>query len=74
MIRLTRSVVLAMGLTTAPLLVTGQAARTVEQTVLRVENDSIDVGRLIAGKTATATYVFHNDGTTDINIVRASPS
>jgi hypothetical protein len=41
---------------------------------LNVENDSLDLGRVIAGSTATATFVFHNDGAHDIKILRAAPS
>ena len=39
-----------------------------------VENDSIEIGRVVAGHTASATFVFHNDGKTDIHIVHATPS
>ena len=41
---------------------------------LWVENDSIDLGRVIAGRTASATYVFHNDGPTEVKILRAAPT
>ncbi len=39
-----------------------------------VESETIDAGKVIAGRTASVTYVFHNDGPTDITILRASPS
>jgi hypothetical protein len=41
---------------------------------LWVENDSIDIGSVIAGRTASATYVFHNDGPTAVKILRATPT
>jgi len=41
---------------------------------LWVENDSIDIGSVIAGRTASATYVFHNDGPTEVRILRAAPT
>ncbi len=41
---------------------------------LWVENDSIDLGSVIAGRTASATYVFHNDGPTEVKILRAAPT
>ena len=39
-----------------------------------VENDSIEIGRVVAGHTASAIFVFHNDGETDVHIVHATPS
>jgi hypothetical protein len=39
-----------------------------------VENDSIEIGKVIAGRTASATFVFRNDGENDVHIVRATPS
>ena len=41
---------------------------------LWVENDTIDVGSVIAGRTASATFVFHNDGPTEVKILRAAPT
>ena len=39
-----------------------------------VENDSIEIGKVVAGSTALATFVFRNDGETDVHIVHATPS
>jgi len=39
-----------------------------------VENDSIEIGRVVAGHTASVTFVFRNDGETDVHIVHATPS
>jgi len=69
-----RPVVIAVGLTAATLFALVVAAQGAEKPNLRVENDTIDVGKVIAGKSALVTYVFHNDGSTDITILRASPS
>ena len=41
---------------------------------LRVDTTHLNMGRVVAGSTATATYVFHNDSDADINIVRATPT
>jgi hypothetical protein len=41
---------------------------------LRVENPRLDLGEVKAGTTAVATFVFHNDGEKDVNIIRAKPS
>jgi len=69
-----RPFALALGLTAATISASFVAAQDAEQPNLRIENENIDVGRVIAGRTATVTYVFHNDGPTDITILRASPS
>ena len=39
-----------------------------------VENDSIDLGKVVAGRTASATFIFHNDGDAEVRITRAAPS
>ncbi len=39
-----------------------------------VENDSIDLGKVVAGRTVSATFVFHNDGDAEIQIISAAPS
>jgi len=69
-----RAVAFAMGLIGSMTLAPFGAARGAERTTLWVENASIDIGKVIAGKTASVTYVFHNDGPTDIAILRASPT
>jgi len=40
----------------------------------RVENPSLDLGKVTAGETVEATFVFHNDGSEDVHIIRARPS
>jgi hypothetical protein len=54
--------------------VTPTSALEDEKTSFWVENDSIEIGRVVAGYTASATFVFHNDGETDVHIVHATPS
>ncbi len=39
-----------------------------------VEKDSIEIGKVVAGSTASATFVFRNAGETDVHIVHATPS
>ena len=41
---------------------------------LWVDNTHLNMGRVVAGSTATASYVFHNDSDADIHIVRATPT
>ena len=40
----------------------------------RVEQAELDLGTIVAGSTATATFVFRNDGPKDVHIIRAKPS
>jgi hypothetical protein len=40
----------------------------------RVESASLDLGTVVAGETVEATFVFHNDGSEDVHIIRARPS
>jgi hypothetical protein len=40
----------------------------------RVEESHLDLGTVVAGAVATATFVFHNDGPEDVRIIRAKPS
>jgi len=42
--------------------------------LLWVENDTIDVGSVVAGRTASATFVFRNDGPTEVKILHAAPT
>jgi hypothetical protein len=39
-----------------------------------VEETELDLGTVIAGSIATATFVFRNDGPEDVHIIRAKPS
>lgn len=39
-----------------------------------VENPKIDIGEIKAGDEAVATFVFHNNGTEDVKIIKAKPS
>jgi len=39
-----------------------------------VENPKIDIGEVKAGSDAVATFVFHNEGTEDVKIIKAKPS
>lgn len=39
-----------------------------------VESTHLEVGPVIAGTTAVATFVFRNDGDKEIQILRAAPS
>ncbi len=39
-----------------------------------VESPRIDIGEIKAGSEVAATFVFHNDGPTDVRIIKAKPS
>jgi hypothetical protein len=41
---------------------------------LRAQSPVVDVGRVVAGDTAVATFVLANDSQRDIRILRAAPS
>jgi len=41
---------------------------------LTVENPKIDIGEIKAGSDAVATFVFHNNGPNDVQIIKAKPS
>lgn len=52
----------------------GAVAAPPNEPTFRVENPRIDLGDIKAGSDAVATFVFHNDGTEDVKILRAKPS
>lgn len=58
----------------AVLAVTAAAADENAAPTFRVENTELDLGTIVAGSEATATFVFHNDGPDDVRIIRAKPS
>ncbi|MEJ2189376.1 MAG: hypothetical protein P8Y93_08135 [Acidobacteriota bacterium] len=39
-----------------------------------VEQSSLELGKVVAGETVTATFVFYNNGPADVHIIRAKPS
>jgi hypothetical protein len=69
-----RPAVITVGFAAVALFAPNVTAQSTEKPNLRVENATIDAGKVIAGEPASVTYVFHNDGPTDITILRASPS
>ena len=40
----------------------------------RVEQETVDLGDIVAGSEAVAVFRFHNTGDADVHIVRAKPS
>ena len=69
-----RAVALAAALVFAGLVVTHIAAAQDPEPSFRVEEAELDLGTIVAGTIATATFVFHNDGPDDVHIIRAKPS
>ncbi len=58
---------------TASLCVAGAVADEAPPTFW-VESSQLEVGPVTAGSTAVATFIFHNEGDGDIEILRAAPS
>ena len=50
------------------------SAQLESQPPFRVDETDLNLDKVIAGHTLTATWVFRNDGPTDVNIIRAKPS
>jgi type IV secretory pathway VirB2 component (pilin) len=74
MTRRSRAVALAAALVFAAFVATDFAAAQDPQPSFRVEEAHLDIGTIVAGTIARATFVFHNDGPDDVNIIRAKPS
>jgi len=75
MTRRSRAVALAAALVFVSFVVTDFAsAQEDPQPSFRVEKAELDLGTIVAGTIATATFVFHNDGPVDVHIIRAKPS
>lgn len=74
MTRQSRAVALAAALVFTGFMVTDSAAAQDPQPAFRVEEAALDIGTIVAGTLATATFVFHNDGPDDVHIIRAKPS
>ena len=68
------AIVAATTLVAAAMLVPAALAADEKKASLWVENTHLNMGRVVAGSTASATFVFHNDGDADVHIVRATPT
>jgi hypothetical protein len=69
-----RAVALVATLVSGSFFVTRFAAAEGSQPSFTVEEAELDLGTIVAGTLATATFVFHNPGPTDVHIIRAKPS
>jgi hypothetical protein len=74
MTRSIRAAAVAAVLATAAVTATVVSPQQVASPTFWVENAELDMGKVVGGMTATATFVFHNDGPDDVNIIRAKPS
>jgi hypothetical protein len=74
MTRHTRAAAVAAALVFGSLVVIHFAAAQDPQPSFGVEEAELDLGTIIAGTVATATFVFHNPGPDDVHIIRAKPS
>lgn len=52
----------------------GADEATAPTPTFRVEQETIDLGDVIAGSEAVAVFRFHNAGNADVHIVRAKPT
>jgi len=71
---LKRTMVVAVFIAALTAAVAITSAEEAKRASFWVENDSIDLGTVVAGRDATATFVFHNDGETEVRIIKAAPS
>ena len=69
-----RSGIAVCSVVCAAVLCAGNGATEDPPPTFWVESSSLEIGPVTAGKTAVATFVFHNEGETDVHIVRAAPS
>ncbi len=74
MMRHSRAVALAAAFVCVGFVTTHVAAVEDPIPSFWVEEAHLDLGIIVAGTVATATFVFHNDGPDDIHIIRAKPS
>lgn len=74
MTRHSRAVALAAAFVCAGLVVNHVVAVEDPEPSFRVEEAELDLGTIVAGTVATATFLFHNDGPDDVRIIRAKPS
>lgn len=61
-------------LVAAGVVIVGHVDAQADGPTFSVENPRIDVGEVKAGSDAVATFVFRNEGPTDVKIIRAKPS
>jgi len=64
----------AAALVCSTFVITDIATAQDPEPTFRVEEAELDLGTIIGGTVATATFVFHNDGPDDVHIIRAKPS
>jgi len=69
-----RAVALVATLVLGSFVVAQFAAAEDSQPSFAVEEAELELGTIVAGTLATATFVFHNPGPTDVHIIRAKPS
>ena len=69
-----RAVLTVMLLTVALVVTVDRADAQVTGPTFSVEEPRINVGEIKAGSEVVATFVFHNEGLTDVKIIKAKPS
>ena len=62
-------------LATSGVVLAGDGAeKAIEGKTFRVENKTIDLGVVRAGKDGVAVFIFRNDTDKDVKIIRAKPT
>ena len=74
MYRRNHAVALAMVVVINLIAVASVAAADAEGPSFWVESTHLELEGVLAGEVASATFIFHNDGPKDVNIIRAKPS
>jgi len=69
-----RAFVVATTVLSLAIIAPPTSAQLDSQAPFRVEETDLNLDKVIAGRTVTATWVFRNDGPTDVHIIRAKPS
>jgi hypothetical protein len=75
MTRFLTSLIAATTIVSAPLAgAQGPAPQQPGEPMLTVEAARVDLGEIVAGRDAVATFTFHNRGGEEVRIIRAKPS
>jgi len=53
---------------------TKENQETTTEKSFRVEEPNLKLGKIMAGKDAVGTFIFHNETDKDVKIIRAKPS
>ena len=69
-----RRAVVASALIIAALFSANLSGQEPAELSFGVKESALELGKVMAGQTLTAIFVFHNRGPDDVHIIRAKPS